>query len=67
MTKEKIKKKRGRPSKAELQRRKEAKEKDTIIKVVTIIGVLLFGAIFVQQIKADQIVHKFKSPSFKPL
>ena len=64
MTKEKIKKKRGRPSKAELQRRKEAKEKDTIIKVVTIIGILLFGAIFVQQIKADQIVHKFKSPSF---
>lgn len=64
MTKEKIKKKRGRPSKAELQRRKEAQEKDTIIKVVTIIGILLFGAIFVQQIKADQIVHKFKSPSF---
>ena len=64
MTKEKIKKKRGRPSKAELQRRKEAKEKDTIIKVVTIIGILLFGAIFVQQIKEDQIVHKFKSPSF---
>ena len=56
MTKEKIKKKRGRPSKAELQRRKEAKEKDTIIKVVTIIGILLFGAIFVQQIILAKMV-----------
>ena len=43
---------------------KEEAEKDTVIKIVTIIGILLFGGIFVQQIKADQIVHKFKSPSF---
>jgi len=32
MTKEKIKKKRGRPSNAELKRRKDELEKDTIIK-----------------------------------
>lgn len=64
MTKEKIKKKKGRPSKAEIQKRKEELEKDIIIKVVSIIGLLLIGIIFVQQIKADQIVHKFKSPSF---
>ena len=50
MTKEKIK--------------SSEKEKDTIIKIVAVIGILLFVAIFVQNIKADQIVHKFKSPSF---
>jgi len=64
MTKEKIKKKRGRPSKAELQRRKEAQEKDTIIKWVSIIGIVLILGIFIQNATADQIVHKFKSPSF---
>lgn len=64
MTKEKIKKKRGRPSKAELQRRKEAQEKDTIIKWVSVIGIILILGIFIQNAKADQIVHKFKSPSF---
>ena len=50
MTKEKIK--------------SSEKEKDTIIRIVVIVGVLLFVAIFVQNVKADQIVHKFKSPSF---
>tara|TARA_R110000803_G_scaffold156399_1_gene220966 strand:+ start:177 stop:677 length:501 start_codon:yes stop_codon:yes gene_type:complete len=40
------------------------KEKDTIIRIVVIVGVLLFVAVFVQNVKADQIVHKFKSPSF---
>lgn len=64
MTKEKIKKKRGRPSKAELQRRKEALEKDAIIKWVSVIGIILILGIFIQNAKADQIVHKFKSPSF---
>jgi len=64
MTKEKIKKKRGRPSKAELQRRKEAQEKDAIIKWVSVIGIILILGIFIQNAKADQIVHKFKSPSF---
>ena len=64
MTKEKIKKKRGRPSKAELQKRKEAQEKDAIIKWVSVIGIILILGIFIQNAKADQIVHKFKSPSF---
>jgi hypothetical protein len=64
MTKEKIKRKRGRPSNAELARRKEEAEKDTIIKWVSIIGILLILGIFIQNAKADQIVHKFKSPSF---
>ena len=64
MTKEKIKKKRGRPSKAELLRRKEEAEKDTIIKWVSVIGIVLILGIFIQNVTADQIVHKFKSPSF---
>jgi len=50
MTKEKIK--------------SSEKEKDTIIKIVAVIGILLFVGIFVENVKADQIVHKFKSPSF---
>ena len=64
MTKEKIKKKRGRPSKAELLKRKTEAEKDKLIKVVLLIGVILICGIFVQHLTADQIVHKFKSPSF---
>ena len=64
MTKGKIKRKVGRPSNAELKRRKEEAEKDKILWLVMAIGVALFIGIFVQNIKADQIVHKFKSPSF---
>ena len=29
-----------------------------------VIGIILFIGILLQNIKADQIVHKFKSPSF---
>ena len=64
MTKEKIKRKVGRPSNAELKRRKEEAEKTKIAWVVMAIGLALFIGIFVQNLKADQIVHKFKSPSF---
>jgi hypothetical protein len=64
MTKEKIKKKRGRPSKADLQKLKSEKEKDLIIKIIMIIGLVLILGVFTQQVLGDQIVHKFKSPSF---
>ena len=64
MTKEKIKKKRGRPSKAELKWRAEQEEKQKIIDWVTAIGILLFLGILAQNVQSDQIVHKFKSPSF---
>lgn len=64
MTKEKIKKKRGRPTNAELKRRKEEAEKDKLIWFVMAVGVALIIGIFTQNLKADQIVHKFKSPSF---
>ena len=57
-------KKRGRPSKADIAARKEEKQKDIIIYVLVAIGVFLLLGIFAQNIKADTIVHKFKSPSF---
>ena len=63
MIKEKTKK-RGRPSKAVLLKRKEEAEKDTIIKWIVVIGFILFSGILIQNIKADEMVHKFKSPSF---
>ena len=64
MTKEKIKKKRGRPSKADLELRAREAEKQKIIEWVVVIGFILVLGIFIQNAKADQIVHKFKSPSF---
>jgi hypothetical protein len=63
MIKEKTNK-RGRPSKAVLLKRKEEAEKDTIIKWIVVIGFILFSGILIQNIKADEMVHKFKSPSF---
>ena len=57
-------KKRGRPSKAELKRRKDEAEKTLLLRIIMSIGVALCIGIFVQNVKADQIVHKFKSPSF---
>ena len=58
------KRKRGRPSKSELKRRRRAEGRDTVIKFVFYIGIALLLGIFIQELKADQIVHKFKSPSF---
>ena len=54
MTKEKTKK----------QLEKEQLEKDKVLWSIMLIGIILIIGIFVQNIKADQIVHKFKSPSF---
>ena len=54
MTKEKTKK----------QLEKEQLEKDKLIWSIMLIGIILIIGIFVQNIKADQIVHKFKNPSF---
>ena len=64
MTKGKIKRKVGRPSNAELKRRKEEAEKDKLLWLIIVIGVVLVVGIFVQNLKADQMTHKFKSPSF---
>ena len=57
-------KKRGRPSKADIAARKREKQKDIILYVLVAIGIFLLLGIFAQNIKADTIVHKFKSPSF---
>jgi len=64
MTKEKIKKKRGRPSKADLKLRAREVEKQRVIEWVVLIGIILVLGIFTQNAKSDQLVHKFKSPSF---
>lgn len=64
MTKGKIKRKVGRPSNAELKRRKEEAEKDKIIWFIMAVGVALIIGIFTQNLRADQMTHKFKSPSF---
>ena len=64
MTKEKIKRKVGRPSKADLELRAREAEKQKVIEWVVVIGIILVLGIFTQNAKADQLVHKFKSPSF---
>jgi hypothetical protein len=58
------KRKRERTSKSELKRRRRAEGRDTVIKFVFYIGIALLLGIFIQELKADQITHKFKSPSF---
>jgi len=50
--------------KTELKRRRRAEGGDTVVKFVVYIGIALFFGIFIQQLNADQITHKFKSPSF---
>jgi len=42
----------------------QEKEKDLICKIMVGIGLFLIIAIFIENIKADEMVHKFKSPSF---
>ena len=64
MTKEKTKKKRGRPSKKELKIAQENIEKNGIAIAMVIIAVFLFIGILTVNLQADQITFKFKSPSF---
>ena len=42
----------------------EEKEKLVLIRGLFIIGVFLFLAVFIQNVVADTITHKFKNPSF---
>ena len=57
-------KKRGRPSNAELAFRKRAEEKQKLLYVMLALGIFLLGGIFASQLNADEMVHKFKNPSF---
>ena len=43
---------------------KEERHKDMLIRLIAVIGIVLFVGVFVQNVAADQIVHKFKNPSF---
>ncbi len=43
---------------------KEERDKDMLLKLIAVIGIVLFVGVFVQNVAADQIVHKFKNPSF---
>jgi len=46
------------------KKQKEEAEKVLMTKVMVVIGIMLFVGIFCQNLWSDQIVHKFKSPSF---
>ena len=64
MIRGKIKKKRGRPTVAELKLAAENIEKRGIAIAMVIIGVFLFLGIVATNLSADTITFKFKSPSF---
>jgi len=59
-----MKRKVGRPSKADLEARKKAKEKQKVLYFVLAVGIFLLGGIVAQALNADELVHKFGSPSF---
>ena len=42
----------------------QEREKDLICKVMVGLGLFLIIAVFIENIRADEMVHKFKSPSF---
>ena len=59
-----MKRKVGRPSKADLETRKKAKEKQRVLYFVLAVGIFLLGGIVAQSLNADELVHKFGNPSF---
>ena len=63
MTKEKTKK-RGRPSKAELEARKKEEQKDLALIICMYVGLFLLIGLFVNIALSDEMRHSFKSPSF---
>jgi hypothetical protein len=46
------------------EREQEELSKLRLLWGIMLVGIILIIGVFVQNIKADQIVHKFKSPSF---
>ena len=59
-----MKRKVGRPSKADLEARKKAKEKQKVLYFILAVGIFLLGGIVTQALNADELVHKFGNPSF---
>ena len=64
MTKEKIKRKRGRPSNAEVAARKRAEQKDLALIICMYVGLFIVIAFCVNLALASEMTFKFKSPSF---
>ena len=64
MTKEKIKRKRGRPSNAEVAARKRAEQKDLALIICMYVGLFIAIAFCVNLALACEKTFKFKSPSF---
>jgi hypothetical protein len=42
----------------------EQKEKDLILKILVVLGIMMFVGVFCQNLWADTITFKFKNPSF---
>ena len=59
-----MKRKVGRPSKADLEARKRAKENQRVLYFILAVGIFLLGGIVAQSLNADELVHKFGNPSF---
>ena len=60
MTKEKTKRKRGRPSKAEIAARKRAEQKDLALIICMYVGLFLIIGMFVNMALSDEMRHSFK-------
>ena len=56
--------KNGKKEKQKNKLKKQEAEKNRILWFVIVYRIILFVGIFTQNLRADQIVHKFKSPSF---
>ena len=67
MTKEKIKRKRGRPSKAEIEALKKQEQKDLALIICMYVGLFILIGLFVNIALTDEMRHSFKSPSFSGL
>ena len=59
-----MKRKVGRPSKADLVVRKQDKDKQIVLYIVLALSIFFLGGIVAQAVNADELVHKFGNPSF---
>ena len=51
-------------TKEKIKIEKEEAEKQLLLRIIALIGVILFLGIFITNVKADTITFKFKNPSF---
>ena len=50
--------------KTKKQLQEEQAEKTLLMRLLVVFGIAIFVGVFCQNLWSDQIVHKFKSPSF---